>query len=115
MPQCHNPEQVIDGCVRAARPVVAKTPGALFLCTPIGTATGTCTTITTATPAASHTRTLTTTTVVTCTIITSTSPCAFAARISTPIAAAAISTTAPWKVGVVVVVNDSDIVFALRD
>lgn len=62
------------------------------LCNPVGTAAGTCSTITTATPAAPRTRTPTSPTDVTCTTITSPSPCAAAPRNSNPIGAAAIRT-----------------------
>jgi len=81
----------------------------------MGPTTGTRTTFTTTTPVAPQIFTPSTTAAVTCATIATVNPCASAPRISAPIAAAIIRTTACLRVSVFVVVNAGDIVLALGD
>ena len=115
MPRWENPEQVIHGCVRAARRVVAAISTPSHIRTPVGIAAGTCaiTTIPNASTSPLHNSAPFATATDTCATITTPNPSTTAAYISAPIPTAAICTAASRKVCVIIVVDDGDIVLAL--
>jgi len=115
MPRSENPWQVIHGCVRAARGVVAAISTPPHIRTPVGIAAGTC--VITTTPNLStipiHSSAPFATATDTSATITTPNPSTTAAYILAFIPSAAICTAASCDVSVFIVVDDGDIVLAL--
>jgi len=117
MPRWENPEQVIHGCVRAARRVVAAISTPSHIRTPVGIAAGTCAITTIPNPSTSplHNSAPFATATDTCATITTPNTTTTAAYIPAPIPTAAICTAASRKVCVIIVVDDGDIILAFGD
>jgi len=117
MPRSENPEQVIRGCVHAARRVVAAISSPPHIRTPVGIAAGTCSITTIRNPSTTplHNSAPIAAATDTCATITTPNTITTAGFIPPPIPTAAICTAASRKVIVIIVVDDGDIVLAFGD